>query len=62
VGQHPQPIILKVSKTISPSRHHFHFGVEAFGDAVGFTEASHGDDDLHAVHQCFGREPSTTTR
>jgi hypothetical protein len=52
VGQHPQPIILKVSKTISPSRDHFHFVVEPFGDAVAFAEAPHGDDRLQPAGQC----------
>jgi len=31
VGQYPQPIILKVPKTIRPSRDHLHLVVEAFG-------------------------------
>ena len=44
VGQHSQPIILKVSETISPPRDHLHLVVKAFGDAVAFAETPHGDD------------------
>jgi hypothetical protein len=35
VGQHPQPIVLKVSKTIGPPGDHFHLVVEALCDAIG---------------------------
>ena len=41
VGQHPQPIILKVSKTIGPPGDHFHLVVEALRDAVTFAPVAH---------------------
>ena len=39
VGQHSQPIILKVPEPIGPSRDHLHLVVEALSDPVAFTES-----------------------
>jgi len=46
VGQHPQPIILKVPETIGSPGDHFHLVVEALCDAVAFAESPHGDDNI----------------
>lgn len=57
VGQHSQPIILKVPKTISPSRDHFHLVVEALGDAIRFTKAPHRQNGRHPAGQCLCQHP-----
>ena len=41
MGHHSYSVIFKVSKTIRSSRYHFHFVVEAFGDAVVPCKAPH---------------------
>ena len=51
VGQHSQPIILKVPETIGSPGDHFHLGVEALRDAVVFAEAPHRDDRLQPTGQ-----------
>ena len=44
MGQHSQPIILKVPETIGSPRDHFHLVVEALRDAVTFAESPHGNN------------------
>lgn len=43
VGNDSQSIILKIPESIRSSGDHFHLGMEAFSDAVGFTETPHGN-------------------
>ena len=47
VGQHSQPVILKVPETKGSPRYHLHLVVETFGDAIGLAEAPHRNDGCH---------------
>src|SRR5690606_32090420 len=52
LGQDPQPVILKISKSIGTTREHFHFGVEALGNAVGLGKAPHPHDGFQPRSEC----------
>ena len=62
-----QSVVLEVSEAVGLTLEDFHFGVEAFGDAVVAGEAPHAGDFLPPGIQgipelCEWREPATTER